>query len=44
MIKGIDCAAPLTAEKAAKFKKLGYAFVGRYFCPTGNWKRLDKEG
>lgn len=42
MIKGIDCAAPLTTEKAQAFKKLGYEFVGRYFCPTGNWKRLYK--
>ena len=43
-IKGIDCAAPLTAEKAQKFKELGYEFVGRYFCPDtkGNWKRLNK--
>lgn len=44
MIKGIDCAAPLTAEKARIFKDLGYEFVGRYFCPDtpGNWKRLNK--
>lgn len=44
MIKGIDCAAPLTAEKARIFKELGYEFVGRYFCPDtpGNWKRLNK--
>ena len=43
-IKGIDCAAPLTAEKARIFKDLGYEFVGRYFCPDtkGNWKRLNK--
>lgn len=41
MIKGIDCAAPLTAEKARAFKKLGYEFVGRYFCPTG--KRYTKR-
>lgn len=44
MIKGIDCAAPLTAEKAQIFKDLGYEFVGRYFCPDtpDNWKRLNK--
>lgn len=41
--QGIDCAAPLTEEKAAKFKKLGYEFVGRYLCPAGQWKRLERE-
>lgn len=40
--RGIDCAAPLTEEKAAKFKKLGYDFVGRYLCPAGQWKRLER--
>lgn len=42
MIKGIDCAVPLTATKAREMKALGYEFVGRYFCPEGNWKRLNR--
>lgn len=41
-VKGIDCAAALTAEKAQIFKELGYEFVGRYFCPDGEWKRLER--
>lgn len=43
MYKGIDCAAPLTEEKAREFKALGYDFAGRYFCPPGNFKRLNKS-
>lgn len=31
MYKGFDCAARLTAEKAAEFYNAGFRFVGRYF-------------
>jgi hypothetical protein len=41
-MKGFDCATPLTAETASKFKADGYEFVCRYLVPSG-WKRLSKE-
>ena len=43
MYKGIDTAAPISAEAAQKLKSLGYSFVGRYLVPEeGNlkWKAL----
>jgi hypothetical protein len=42
MIQGIDCATPLTAELAAKFKADGQEFVGRYLVPKGAWKALTR--
>ncbi|UQZ84034.1 hypothetical protein SK3146_03246 [Paenibacillus konkukensis] len=41
-VKGFDCAAPLSADKAAAFYADGYEFVARYLVPTG-WKRLTAE-
>lgn len=41
MAKGFDCATPLTAALAAKFKADGYEFVCRYLVPSG-WKQLTK--
>lgn len=35
MKQGIDCATPLTAKLAAKFKADGQEFVGRYLVPSG---------
>ncbi|TBL75047.1 DUF1906 domain-containing protein [Paenibacillus thalictri] len=40
MSKGFDCATPLTAALARKFKADGYAFVCRYLAPPGSGKRL----
>lgn len=42
MAKGFDCATPLTAALAAKFKDDGFEFVCRYLVPSG-WKRLTKD-
>ncbi|GED34916.1 hypothetical protein BCE02nite_60570 [Brevibacillus centrosporus] len=41
--KGIDCAVPLTAEKAKAMAAAGYKFVARYMVPERlAWKRLTK--
>ncbi|MDD5502469.1 MAG: DUF1906 domain-containing protein [Candidatus Thermoplasmatota archaeon] len=43
-MKGIDCAAPLTAEKARKLASEGMQFACRYVVPPKyTWKRLTKE-
>lgn len=43
MRKGIDCAAPLTAEKARAIRAAGYEFVCRYLVPERYaWKRLTR--
>jgi hypothetical protein len=45
MSRGIDCAAPLSAEKALEIKALGYDFAGRYLVPCSGataWKALTK--
>jgi len=34
MVKGIDCAVPLTAKTAAAIKMAGYDFAGRYLVPA----------
>lgn len=39
MKMGFDCATPLTAELAKRFKTGGYDYVGRYLVPNG-WKAL----
>ncbi|OAS21125.1 DUF1906 domain-containing protein [Paenibacillus oryzisoli] len=39
MKMGFDCATPLTADLAKRFKTGGYDFVGRYLVP-GGWKAL----
>jgi hypothetical protein len=41
MIKGIDCATPLTAKTAAAIAAAGYSFAARYLVPTG-YKRLTR--
>jgi hypothetical protein len=41
MAKGFDCATPLTAALASKFKSDGYEFVCRYLVPNG-WKMLTR--
>ena len=46
MTNGVDCAAPLNAQKCADLKALGYEFAGRYLVPaTGalKWKALTKN-
>lgn len=41
--KGIDCAVPLTAEKAKKMSEAGMRFVCRYLVPASMaWKRLTR--
>ncbi|WP_419877655.1 glycoside hydrolase domain-containing protein [Brevibacillus centrosporus] len=41
--KGIDCAVPLTAEKAKAMAAAGYKFAARYMVPERlAWKRLTK--
>ena len=43
MIKGIDCAAKLTAQTATAIKAAGYSFAGRYLVPNSGslaWKAL----
>jgi hypothetical protein len=41
--KGIDCAVPLTAEKARAIRAAGYEFVARYLVPERYaWKRLTR--
>lgn len=41
--KGIDCAVPLTAEKAKKMSAAGMKFVCRYLVPASMaWKRLTR--
>lgn len=43
MVKGIDCAAKLTARTAAAIRTGGYAFAGRYLVPNSAalaWKAL----
>lgn len=43
MAKGIDCAQPLTLEKAKALADLGYKFVCRYLVPERYaWKRLTR--
>ncbi|WP_409346772.1 DUF1906 domain-containing protein [Paenibacillus sp. MBLB4367] len=42
MAKGFDCATPLNANLAMRFKEEGYEFVCRYLVPSG-WKRLTGE-
>ncbi|PYI52559.1 glycoside hydrolase domain-containing protein [Paenibacillus flagellatus] len=42
MTKGLDCATPLSAAKAAAFRADGYEFACRYLVPSG-WKRLTRE-
>lgn len=45
MVKGIDCAAKLTAQTAAAIRAEGYAFAGRYLVPNSGdlaWKALTK--
>jgi len=43
MAKGIDCAQPLTLEKAKAIKAAGYEFVCRYLVPERYaWKRLTR--
>lgn len=45
MIKGVDCAAPLSFAKASKLRELGYAFAGRYLVPATasmKWKALTE--
>jgi hypothetical protein len=42
MIKGFDCATPLTEVTAATFAADGYLFAARYLVPSG-WKALTKE-
>lgn len=43
-MKGIDCAAPLTAESARKLASEGMQFACRYVVPPKYaWKRLTKE-
>ncbi|MFF2528580.1 DUF1906 domain-containing protein [Brevibacillus sp. NPDC058079] len=43
MIKGIDCAVPLTVEKAKAMAAAGMKFVCRYLVPASmEWKRLTK--
>ncbi|MEJ8546637.1 DUF1906 domain-containing protein [Brevibacillus borstelensis] len=42
--KGIDCAVPLTAEKAKKMSEAGMRFVCRYLVPASMaWKRLTRS-
>lgn len=41
MIKGFDCAAPLTSTTAAAFARDGYRFVCRYLVPA-SWKALTR--
>ncbi|MEJ8546684.1 DUF1906 domain-containing protein [Brevibacillus borstelensis] len=42
--KGIDCAVPLTAEKAKKMSEAGMKFVCRYLVPASMaWKRLTRS-
>ncbi|NRF91513.1 DUF1906 domain-containing protein [Paenibacillus frigoriresistens] len=42
MIKGFDCATPLTAKTAAAFALDGYSFAARYLVPSG-WKALTRS-
>lgn len=41
MIKGFDCATPLTLKTAKLFRGDGFVFVCRYLVPSG-WKRLTQ--
>lgn len=41
-MKGIDCVTRLTPETAAKAKKAGFDFVGRYLVPPGMHKELTR--
>jgi hypothetical protein len=41
MIKGFDCATPLTSKTASAFAVDGFDFVGRYLVPSG-WKALSE--
>jgi hypothetical protein len=44
MAKGIDCATPLTTERAKTIAAAGYQFVCRYLVPEQYaWKRLTKS-
>jgi len=43
MAKGIDCAVPLTVEKARAIHAAGYEFAARYLVPERYaWKRLTR--
>ena len=43
LVKGIDCAVPLTLEKARAFRAAGYEFAARYLVPERYaWKRLTR--
>lgn len=43
MARGIDCAIPLTLEKARAIRAAGYEFVARYLVPERYaWKRLTR--
>lgn len=45
MVKGIDCASPLTARTAEAIKAAGYEFAGRYLVPAEGsmkWKALTR--
>jgi hypothetical protein len=42
MVRGFDCATPLSQVKAEVFRRDGLEFVARYLVP-GGWKALTKK-